>query len=81
MAVTILAVLFLVFIAVIALVRYRIIGRPASSSGVVDTEKCSICREPHPKHDLIERQIGDYKLLYFCRQCVIRLYEDLGLKN
>lgn len=81
MAVTILAVLFLFFLVVIAFFGYNYLGKRAVTPENLNTEKCSICRQQFEKKMLTERQIGDYKLLYFCRDCILRLYADLGIKN
>jgi hypothetical protein len=81
MVVTILAAAFLVLIGFIAFVGYRSIISKQASEIAPDTERCSICRERFDKHALVERQIGDYRLLYFCRTCILGLYGDLGIKN
>jgi uncharacterized membrane protein len=81
MAVTVFAVLFLFFLVGLAIIGYRVLGNRTSSAGEAGSEKCSVCRERFNKEELIERQIGDYRLLYFCRKCVMGLYSDLGIKN
>jgi len=81
MAVTVLAVLFLFFMVGLAIIGYRVLGNRTTSATEVDTERCSVCRERFKKNELIQRQIGDYRLLFFCRKCVLELYSDLGMKN
>ena len=81
MAVTILAAIFLVFMVVVAIGGYKLLGKQTSNTGEMDTGKCSICSERFEKNQLIERQIGDHRLLYFCKKCVMGLYADLGMKN
>jgi hypothetical protein len=81
MIVTLLGAGFLLIIAFIAAVGYRsfIKGRPAKEE--IDAERCSICRVKFDKNELLLRQVGDYKLLYFCKECVLKLFADLGMKN
>jgi hypothetical protein len=81
MVVSILAVGFLVLIGFIAIVGYKTIIRGGPRQAELNMEKCSVCRQSFDKNQLLLRQIGDYKLLYFCRDCVLKLYADLGLKN
>ncbi|MBI4547481.1 MAG: hypothetical protein HY707_05855 [Ignavibacteriae bacterium] len=81
MIVTILAIVFLLLIVVAAFVGYKTVMQRGTSPEEMNLEKCSICREKFEKSQLILRQIGDYKLLYFCRKCVLSLYGDLGIKN
>lgn len=79
--VTILAVMFLALTVVLAVAGYRVLGKRTESPGTERTERCALCRNRFSRELLVERQIGDYKLMYFCRQCVLGLYSDLGLKN
>ncbi len=81
MAVTVLAILFLIMIGFIALIGYKTIIKGGPAKEELNVEKCSICRNRFEKNLLMLRQIGDYKLLYFCKECVMKLYADLGLKN
>ena len=81
MAVTVLAVVFLVFMVVVAIGGYKLLGKRALKPEEINTEKCSICRERFEKIQLLERQIGDYRLLYFCKKCVMGLFADLVIKN
>ena len=81
MVITISAVVFLLFIILIAIVGYKAITRKERRLTESNSEKCSLCKEEFDKSQLVERQIGDYKLMYFCRKCILQLYSDLGLKN
>ena len=80
MSVTILAVLFLFLIVLCALLGYRIIGKSGTSPAEAHVEKCSLCLQKFDRNQLILRQVGDYKLFFFCRECVMRLYADMGSK-
>lgn len=77
MVVTILAAAFLVLIGFVAFIGYRSIISRRSAEASPDAEQCAICRRRFDKALLVERQIGDYKLLYFCRSCILGLSEDL----
>jgi hypothetical protein len=81
MVVSILAVGFLILVGFIAIIGYKTIIKGGPKKEEMNMEKCSVCRQPFDKQQLILRQIGDYKLLYFCRECILKLYADLGLKN
>ena len=74
-------VLFLFFIVLSAFLGYRLLGKGTTTPEEANLEKCSICRQKFDKSQLVLRQIGDYKLFYFCRECVLKLYADMGLKN
>jgi len=81
MVVTILAIAFLVIIGFAAYFGFRACIQSAPNAEEQLSEKCTICRRKFERTEMILRQIGDYKLLYFCRECVLNLYADLGLKN
>lgn len=81
MTITVLAVAFLLLILFVAGVGYKVIMHRGLSLNETDIQKCSICRNTFDRSSLVERQIGDYKLMYFCRECVMKLYADIGTKN
>ena len=81
MIITVLAIAFLVLVGFITFVGYKAVIQRTQSSSELNVEKCSLCREKFDTKDLVMRQVGDYKLLYFCRECILKLYGDLGLKN
>ena len=81
MVFSVLAFAFLIIIGFIAFIGYKAIIKGGPAPQESNLEKCSICRNKFDRNQLILRQIGDYKLLYFCRECVMRLYADFGLKN
>ena len=81
MIVSVLAVVFLIVVGFIAFLGYKTVILPRPGTEQQDTEKCSICRERFERGGLILRQIGDHKLLYFCRECVLKLYADIGMTN
>lgn len=81
MTITILAIVFLLVLFFVAIVGYKTIIKRGGTPAESHMEKCAICRETFDKPELVIRQIGDYKLLYFCKKCVIGLYADSGMKN
>ncbi len=81
MIVSVLAIAFLVIVAFVAFIGYKAVILRGSKAVDQRNERCSICREQFDKNDLLLRQVGDYRLLYFCRSCIMQLYADLGLKN
>ena len=81
MTVTILAVGFLLLVLAIALFGFKAIVKQGKPPGDINKEHCSICRQSFQKSQLIERQIGDYKLLYFCSNCIAQLHTELISKN
>ena len=81
MVVTILAILCIVLLGLITAAGYRAVIHGSGGGPVAEeSEKCAICRLPHKNSEMIERQIGDYKLLYFCRTCIVRLAADIGIQ-
>jgi hypothetical protein len=81
MVVTVLALAFLIIIGSVAYFGFKACIQRAPSAQEQLVEKCAICRKKFDKEEMLLREIGDYKLLYFCRECVLKLYADLGLKN
>ena len=78
MIVTVLALVFLILIGFVAYIGYKTVIRRGPNEIPSNSEKCAICRERFDKQLLIERQILDYKLLYFCKKCILALNDDLG---
>lgn len=52
-----------------------VMGRPPSLEEL-GTESCVLCRRKFKKKELVEREVGDYKLFYFCSECIESLYSD-----
>ncbi len=80
MAVTISAIIFLLLLLIIAFAGTRLMQKKASS-GTPEEGRCTLCGTSFPVRELVPRQVGDYKIIYFCRSCVMKLYADLGAKN
>ncbi|HUL43048.1 MAG TPA: hypothetical protein VLY03_01690 [Bacteroidota bacterium] len=81
MVVSILGGVFLGIVLLIAFFGFKILGKKSTTPGAEEMERCSICRGEFPKEKLIIRQVGDYKLLHFCRNCILGLYADPGMKE
>ena len=81
MVVTVLAVVFLLLLLVIVGFGFKAIIRQGKTPHDLNRERCSICGEQFVKTQLIERQIGDYKLLFFCGPCILKLHTELTSKN
>ena len=81
MIVTILAVVFLIILLFVAVLGFKGIIRQGKSPADLTKERCSLCRQQLPKSQLVERQVGDYKLLYFCGPCIASLHTELTSKN
>ncbi len=81
MTLTILAIIFLVGLVALAVFGFRLILKPGTRNADLNTEQCTICRKRFDKTMLVERQVGDYKLLYFCAQCIEGLHKDMLSRN
>jgi hypothetical protein len=81
MTLSILAVLFLAAILCIGVVGFRAIIRQGKAPEDANKEKCSICRTQYNRSQLIERQVGDYRLLHFCQSCIMSLHNEIISKN
>lgn len=81
MVVTVLATIFLMLLLGVALFGFKVIIKQGKSPQDLNRERCTICRDQYPKSQLVERQIGDYKLLYFCSSCIGKLHTELISKN
>ncbi|MBI5474989.1 MAG: hypothetical protein HY961_21820 [Ignavibacteriae bacterium] len=81
MAVTVLASLFLLLILFVAVVGFKAVIKQGKSPEEMNLEKCSLCGQKMNKASLVERQVGDYKLLYFCATCINNLHNELITKN
>lgn len=81
MVVTVLATAFLLLLLAVAVFGFKAIIKQGKSPQDLNKERCSICREQFSKPQLVERQIGDYKLLFFCGPCILKLHTELTSKN
>lgn len=77
MTLTALAIAFLLVILLIAIFGQRLLSQKADSLKATNQERCTICWKSFEKSHLIERQIADVKILYFCKECIEGLLADL----
>ena len=73
---TYLAILFVILLVGAVFYGFSIVMRRPPSASELNSEPCSLCRNRFNKSQLVERQIGDYKVLYFCRVCITQLKKD-----
>jgi hypothetical protein len=76
MTVTILAVTFLIILLAVVAFGFKAIIRQGKSPEELNKERCSICRAQLDRSELIERTVGDYRILYFCSQCIESLHHE-----
>jgi hypothetical protein len=81
MTLSILAFLFLLLIVLITIVGYRTITGRVRSIETKKTEQCLLCRRDFERGELVERNVGDYKLIYFCTECVQSLQAEMTAKH
>ncbi len=72
----ILSIIFIILLLFFIAYGWGIVMRRSQHAGGEAGEKCSLCREKFPRDTLVEREVGDYKLLYFCNDCIQSLSKD-----
>lgn len=70
------ALLFICFLIGVIFYGYSLIMRRLPSREELRSERCSICRQTLPKAELVERPVGDHKVLFFCSRCIAGLVRD-----
>lgn len=70
------SVIFLILLVGAIFYGYSIVMRKPPTKEELDSERCSLCRKRFPKEQLVEREVGDYKVLYFCTVCIASLSDD-----
>lgn len=81
MTVTILAVVFLIIMLAVVAFGFKAVIRQGKAPQDINKERCSLCRQQFHTSTMIERQIGDHKLYYFCPACITALHNELISKN
>lgn len=79
--VTYLSIAFVLFLLAAILYGFGIVMPRPPAGDELQTEQCTLCRKRFPKPRLVERQIGDSRLLYFCSDCIRSLLNDAGLTS
>ncbi len=81
MTLTILAIVFLIGLVALAAFGFRLVFKPGTRNTDLNTEHCTICRKRFERTMLVERQVGDYKMLYFCAECIEGMHKDVMSRN
>lgn len=81
MTITILAIVFLLLLLVLAYAGQKLLTQKTQSLRETNQVQCTVCRNAFDTKQLIERQVGDHTILYFCRQCIESLYADVQSVN
>ncbi len=64
-----------------ALYGFGIVMRRPPTQEELETESCTLCGQHFKKENLVERQIGDYKVLFFCKECIEKLSLESSKRN
>ena len=81
MTVTILASLFIALMLLVTVLGFKAVIMKGKPPGELRQEHCSLCRDKYNTSQLIERQVGDARLFYFCPACIEKLHNQLITKN
>lgn len=73
--------LFLLGLVLWIFYGYGFVVKSVIPKGSQPIEKCGLCQKKFPRAELVERQVGDATLLYFCATCVGKLKEEAALKQ
>ena len=65
-----LAAAFVLLLVLIIFYGMGIVFRAPRSEGQLSMEKCSLCRKEFEKSQLVEREVGDSRVYYFCDSCI-----------
>jgi len=78
---TYLAIAFVIFLIGAVLYGFGIVVRKPPTKEELDSAQCFLCKSRFDRHLLVERVIGDSKIVYFCRQCISDLKRDLNIPS
>ncbi len=79
--ITYLTIGFVVLLLGAVLYGFGIVMRRPPTQEELETESCTLCGQRLKKENLVERQIGDYKVLSFCVECIEKLALDSSKQN
>jgi hypothetical protein len=74
---TFLAIAFVVLLVVAVFYGFSIVVRRPPTKEELASETCTLCRLKFNKSELVERQVGDSRLYYFCHSCIERLHDEV----
>jgi hypothetical protein len=81
MTVTVLALFFILVVLAIAAFGFKAVIKHGKAPEDINKERCSLCKQQFNRSQLIERQVGDYRLYYFCGGCITKMYNEMTSKN
>ncbi len=81
MTVTVLAITFIIIVLLVTVVGFKAVIKQGKKPEDINKERCSICGVQYHKAQLIERQIGDHHLYFFCGTCISSLHSELISKH
>jgi hypothetical protein len=76
MALTIGAIVFLVGLIFLIYYGYSVGVKKNVKPGEENLQRCSLCARRFSRSELVERQVGDSRVYYFCPACI----ESLSLE-
>jgi hypothetical protein len=77
MALTIGGIILLAGLIFLIYYGFGFAGRRSVTARENLTRKCALCKRDFPQAELIERQVGDTQLLYFCKPCIENLWGEV----
>ena len=77
MALTFGAIIILVGLILLIYYGYSVGVKKHVKPGEENLQRCSLCLRSFPRDKLIERQVGDSKVLCFCEGCVRDLHKEI----
>jgi uncharacterized CHY-type Zn-finger protein len=81
MALTIGAIIFLVGLIFLIYYGYSVGVRKSVKPGEENLQRCNLCTKRFNRSDLVERQVGDNKVYYFCHSCIENLSAEAQSRN
>jgi len=81
MALTIGAIALIAALIFLIYYGYSVGIRRGIRPGEENRQKCSLCLQSFDRSNLIERQVSDNKVFYFCESCVESLYTEVQQRD
>ncbi len=81
MVITVFAICFLILILAISLFGFKAVIKQGKRPEDINKEKCSLCRKEFLKSQLVDRQVGDMRVYFFCVECIAALSREITGKN
>jgi len=74
---TYLAIAFVLGLLALIIYGFGIVMRRPPTKEELTFEVCSLCRKKFARTELVERQIADIRVLWFCATCILDLGREL----